>query len=336
MLSNQRRLVLQRTGLGLLGAATAAGAASVLGGCANKPPVSARTLKLATGAAGGGFADFGKAMTLAFEQADTPLRVQAVATSGTGENLRLLEAGEVDVALAVMGIAFDAWHGTGTWGQPAAKGLRALVPMYETSFHTAVLQSSALRSLTDLAGKRIGMGPSGGTAEVFVRGLFEQLKLSAEWVFGTPNAMADQLAQGEIDAFWFGAGLPVPAFVRAASLAPVRVLGLTTTEAAVLRRRFPFFTPFSIPAGTYAGQSETLASAAVWNFVLARDDLQVAQAHELVRVLFAQRAGMSKTYAAADGVHVGNLGGNSFLPFHAGAIAAIESAGGKVATFKPA
>jgi uncharacterized protein len=333
MLSNQRRLVLQRTGLGLLGAT---GVASVLGGCVNRPTLSARTLKLATGAAGGGFADFGKAMSLAFDQAHTPLRVQTVATSGTGENLRLLEAGEVDISLAVMGIAFDAWHGTGSWKAPASKRLRALAPMYETSFHTAVLQNSRVKALADMAGLRIGVGPAGGTAEVFLRGLLEHLKVAAEFVFGTPNAMADQLAQGEIDAFWFGAGLPVPAFIRAAGLAPIRVLGLNADEAGALRQRFPFFTPFSIPAGTYPAQNQALSSAAVWNFVLARDDLDAAVAQELVRVLLAQRAAMSKSYPAADGVRVGNLVGNSFLPFHAGAVAAIERAGGKVANFNPA
>ncbi len=208
--------------------------------------------------------------------------------------------------------------------------------MYETSFHTAVLQTSRVRALADLAGKRIGVGPTGGTAEVFLRGLLDQLKVSAEFVFGTPNALADQLVKGEIDAFWFGAGLPVPAFVRAAALAPVRVLGLDASEASALRQRFPFFTPFSIPANTYAEQNQALASAAVWNFVLARDDLDAAVAQELVRVLLAQRANMSKSYAAADGVRTSNVVGNSFLPFHPGAVQAIQSAGGQVPVMKPA
>ena len=63
-----------------------------------------------------------------------------------------------------MGVAQQAWNGTGAWaGGAELRSMRAMFPMYDTPFHFVVLQDSEVRSITDLAGRRVGVGPEGGT-----------------------------------------------------------------------------------------------------------------------------------------------------------------------------
>jgi uncharacterized protein len=220
----------------------------------------------------------------------------------------------------VMGPAWDAWNGLAQWAGKPEQSMRALLPMYETPFHVAVLATSPITSLTQLAGKRVGVGPAKGTAEGFFRGLMEATSLNVTLVNGSPSQHAQQLAQGEIDAFWFGAGLPVPAFEEAAKLAPIRVFGLSTSERAAFTQRFPYFAPYTVPAGTYAGQSQAIESVAVWNFVAVHRDAPNDLAYWLTRACLENATAITSRYPAARASTLANLRANTFMPFHPGAL----------------
>ena len=51
--------------------------------------------------------------------------------------------------------------------------------MYDTPFHFIVLQASGIRSIADLAGKRLGVGPQGGTSATYTPALLTALQLEA-------------------------------------------------------------------------------------------------------------------------------------------------------------
>lgn len=269
-------------------------------------------------------------MVKVFEEVNSPIKLQMVPSSGTIQNMQFLRANQLDISLAVMGVAYDVWQGSGAWKDPAMKNLRALCPMFETGFHLALPPDSTVKSLTDLRGKRIGAGPRNGTAEIFLKGLMEQMGLQAELVYGSPNDNADQLTRKEVDAFWFGAGLPVPAFVRAANNGPIRIIGLTPAEQTALRTKFPFFTPFTIPANTYAGQTAPIPTAAVWNFVVTNELLPARVAEVFVQTMLDNRDKLTKLYAAGAGVRASNATGNTFMPFHPAAAAVLKKAGGAI------
>src|SRR5205807_6402656 len=118
------------------------------------------------------------------------------------------------------------------------RGMRALVPMYETPFHTIAARERGIATLSDLGGKRVGVGPAGGPGEVFFRGIAAALGIRATLATGTPAEMAAMLLAGEIDAFWYGSGLPSPPFTEIAKKIDAVVIGFTAPEAAAFRRLF--------------------------------------------------------------------------------------------------
>src|SRR5207237_5047435 len=130
---------------------------------------------LGTGAKGGGFHPYGEAVVkIAAER--TSVRLLNRETQGSNENLRLLESGEIPIALVNMGPAYEAHTATGAFaGAARFSHLRALVPMYETPFHYAVRKGSAMAAVRDLAGKRVAVGPAKGPAEAFFAGLIAEL-----------------------------------------------------------------------------------------------------------------------------------------------------------------
>lgn len=285
-----------------------------------KPPTQRQTLSLATGSPGGGFLLYGQALSQVLTA--THLQVRVLETQGTAQNINQLNAREVDVALVVMGPAWDAWTGQGSWAGKPVRSLRALLPMYETPFHVAAAAGSGIASLSGLAGKRVGTGPLRGTAQVFFEGLMEATGLQCQLVHGSPNQHAQQLARGEIDAIWFGAGLPIPAFTEAARLQALRIFGLTNSERSAFLRRFPYFSPYQIPAGTYAGQSNAVESVAVWDFLAVREDTPEDLAYWLTRLTLENADRLASIYPAASATlpAVTNPAANTFLPIHTGAL----------------
>jgi TRAP transporter TAXI family solute receptor len=274
---------------------------------------------LGTGAKGGGFYPYGEAaIKLLSEQ--TPLRFSNLETAGSNENLRLLESGKLAVALVNMGPAYEAHTATGSFaGAPRFHNLRALLPMYETPFHFAVPKGSAVLRVRDLAGRRVAVGPAKGPAEEFFRGLIAELGISVSMVNGSPADQASQLQAGSVDAFWYGAGVPIPAFKTLADAGRVDVRGLDEEALAAFLKRFPYLARYSIPAGTYLGQGAPLQSAAVWNFVLAHPSLPDSAAYAITKTLLENTDALASVYAAARATRAENAPANGFLPFHPGA-----------------
>ena len=309
---------------------SSAAMSGLLYGCAATPtpPAQRRTVSLDTGSKGGGFLLYGEA--LAKVLSPSHLQLQVNETQGTAANINRLDARQIDAALLVMGPAFDAWTGQAQWAGKPVRSMRALFPMYETPFHVAVSAASPINSVSQLAGKRVGVGPARGTAEGFLRGLLEANGLSVVFVNGTPSDHAKQLASGQIDAFWFGAGLPVPGFVEAAQIAPIKVFGLSQQERDAFIKRFPYFAPYTVPTGTYAGQTSALQSVAVWNFAAVHQDAPDDLAYWLTRLTFENVPALTSLYKAASGTSLSNLGTNTFLPFHAGALRYFRERGSAV------
>jgi TRAP-type uncharacterized transport system substrate-binding protein len=68
------------------------------------------------------------------------------------------------MGLVTMGPAYDAWNGKSELAPGLEhRSIRALFPMYQTPFQVVALRSSGITSVSDLNGKRVSVGPAGGT-----------------------------------------------------------------------------------------------------------------------------------------------------------------------------
>ena len=256
------------------------------------------------------------------------LKVRAIESTGSIENIRKVSAESDKAGTVFMGSAYEAWTGAGAWtkGQKF-ENLRALFPMYETSFQMAALDKTGIKTLRQLEGRRVGVGPAGGPAEVYFKGLAEAVGLTATVVNGQPAELVKDLLEGRIDALWQGSPPPIPALAEVQKNAPATVFGLTAAEQTAMLGRFPFLAAASVPPNTYRGQAAPLASVAAWNFVLVNKDFPAADAYLLTRAVLSATDPRAQIYASAGGTRAANASANTFLPFHAGALKYYREAG---------
>jgi uncharacterized protein len=305
----------------LLGSATGL----FLSGCGTmKSPLTPKVEQLSIYAAGQGSAFLPYAQGLASFLTSSGLKSAALESTGSIENIRKIESDKPDsknatLGTVFLGTAFEAVTGTGSWtAGHKHSNLRALFPMYETSFQIVTI-ATGLNNLKSIAGKRVGVGPAGGPAESFFKGLLEATGLKAQIVTGTPTALASDLTAGRIDALWQGAALPIPAIKQITDAGTATVFGLSDEELAVMLKRFAFLSPATIAANTYKGQSTPLKSVAAWNFVMCHKDLTEDDAYFITRSVLSTRDPTS-IHTTALPTRKENATNNSTIPFHAGAL----------------
>jgi hypothetical protein len=261
-----------------------AAAAGLLAGALPARPANAAEpirLSLATATAGGGFEAYGKALAEAIAAVAPGIGIRPRPTRGSLENVALLVAGRVDLALVTGEVAHEAWLAQ-------AVPPPVLWAMYASPGMFAVRADAPYRAIADLKGRRVVFGARGSGLVVLARHVLDGLGLDLERDFDAilleraedgPALVLD----GSAAALW-GAGAGWPPFV---TLAQAGARFIVPDEEAVARvvARHAALRPLVLPAGSYPGQAEALRSVGTWSLILTRPGLDEALAHRLAEAL---------------------------------------------------
>jgi TRAP transporter TAXI family solute receptor len=248
------------------------------------------------------------------------IHVEVKKSGGSNENLSAVDASPTTIGTAFMASAYEAVSGTGFAAGRKHENVRALFPMYETSFQVAALRKSGLHSLADLDGKKVGVGPARGPAEGFFRAAADVAHIKPVIVNGDPAALARQVLDGEIDALWQGAVVPIPSLTALANQADAIVFGLTDAEVTAVLAKAPALSATTIPAGAYRGQTAEINSFSAWNFVVANKDLPDEMAYAITKAVLSATDPKSQIYPTAASTRAADAANNRILPFHPGAM----------------
>ena len=257
--------------------------------------ISRTTISLGTATPGGGFPLYGNAFAEVINAADPSLAIEPRNTRGSNENIPLLEAGQLDIALVAGEPAYEAFMGIGRPAPP----LKILTAMYSSPGMFVVRADSPYRTIRDLIGQPVAFGARGSGLPILSRYVLDGIGLKQDEDFkpiyleraGDGPAMVQD---GRAAALW-GAGLGWPGFATVASSpGGARFIAPDAGEIARIRTRHSFLKPLTVPAGSYPGQTEAINSIGSWSFVLTRADLPDEIAYRLARTLHGAQAALCK------------------------------------------
>jgi TRAP transporter TAXI family solute receptor len=279
-----------------------------------------RALTLGTASVGGTYFIYGGVLAN-FLTEKLGINVSTQQTQGPNQNLILLESKRIELGMTTMGVALQAWTGQGPWTQGKKfPSIRALFPMYDTPFHFVTTEKSGVRSVADLNGRTVGVGPKAGTPGTYFPLIFEALGLKVTIRNGSASDMVSQMGDGLLDAFAFAAGLPIAAFSEAEAQRPVRFFTFTDAERAKLREKMPELSEAVIPKGTYKSLAEDHKTLGVFNFFVVHRELPDDLAYRITKAVLESHGTLVKGHSAAKETVIENWNRNGFLPFHPGAV----------------
>ena len=133
-----------------------------------------------------------------------------------------------------------------------------------------VRKGSGIRSVRDLAGRKVGVGNAGSGAFANCELFFSHMGI---WDAIERNAMgyndaAAAFGNHQLDAFWLFTALPSGAVILAAQTNDIALVDLAAeAEKSGFFDKYPYFSMGAIPAGTYRGIDRAVSSfqdSALW------------------------------------------------------------------------
>jgi len=278
------------------------------------------TMTLGTASVGGTYLVYGGVIAdLLTDKAG--IQVTPRQTQGPNQNVILVDEKKMELGMTTMGVALQAVQGSAAWTKGKKyENIRALFPMYDTPLQCVALKKSGIAGFRQLDGKTVGTGPKAGTPGTYFPLIFDALGMKTMVRNGQGADMGHQLDDGIIDAFCFGAGMPIPIFSQLANEKDVVFFTWTDADIATIRSKIMEFSPSLIPKGTYRNQTADQKTVGLYNFAFAHKDLSDSAAYTITKTVLENNARLVKGHPAAKETIAANATRNSFLPFHPGAV----------------
>lgn len=285
------------------------------------------SLSIATGSQGATYYIYGSGWGNLVGEA-TGSTFGAEVTGGPVQNVTLVQMGESEFGMVTTGPAFQAWNGESDLAPGVEhKDIRAVFPMYQTALQVISLEGSDIDSISDLDGKTVGIGPAGGTGDMYFPQLFEKLDIEVDTRNGGAADQASQVQDGLIDAFAFASGIPVSAFSQLEAQADVNIFSFSEEEMSKFLDDYPELSQGTIPASAYTSLEEDVPAISLWNFAITHKDMSESFVYEVTKAVMESQERMLQVHGSARETIPENAEHNSFIPWHPGAVRWFEENG---------
>ena len=143
---------------------------------------------------------------------------------------------------------------------------------------------------------------------------------------------ADKLASGKIDAFFCTAGVTTSVIEELARSCGIRFLDIDENCSEKLLKAYPFYSKYTIPAGTYSGQENDVQTLAVQSVLLASDKLSTDTVKDLTAALYDHTGDLQYATSLNLQLDASSAAKGITIPFHPGAAAYYDEQGITVPT----
>ncbi len=210
-----------------------------------------KSLTFTTGGSTGTYYAFGGVLA-SYVSSNSGVSVTAVEGNGSQANVEDLTAGDVQLAFVQSDVMSYAYNGERLFDNKI-DNFSVVAALYMEQVQIATTNPD-IKSVADLAGKIVSIGVSGSGVyfnAIDVLGAYGLTEDDISPVFQNFGDSADNLKDGKIDAAFIVAGAPTPAISDLALSKPTYLVGLDEEHTNALLESSPFYSAYTIPAGTY-------------------------------------------------------------------------------------
>jgi TRAP transporter TAXI family solute receptor len=282
------------------------------------------TITFSTGTPTGVYQKYGTLLQGAIAKDMPRVDVRLLNSDGSQENVRRVATGKADFTIA----AADAVETYILANKPGADRLRGCARLYDDYVHLVVPRSSSVRSVADLRGRKVAVGPSGSGVRLIANHVLQAAGLDPQKdikpLADGIGTMPDLLKQHKIDAFFWSGGLPTSAVLKLSKSFDIRLVPIGSGLIKKLHEQggaSRYYRAAVMPADAYpkAQLGSSVQTLAVANFLITREDADPKLTEELTRTVIASRDHIGAKVHAAQLVDLRTAIYTDPLPLHEGA-----------------
>ncbi len=287
--------------------------------------------KVGGGPTGGTFNTFANAMAVYLPKVLPDLKVSAVGSGGSVENVKRVHSGESDFGLCY---AVDLSLGAkGALPKDEVKydGTRTMGFLYGAPAQLVVRADSGFKSAKDLVGKRVAVGNAGSGAAASAERFFRHLGVWDDFKpqFLGYSAAASAFKDGKIDAFWVLVGFPNRSIIEASVQMDIALIDVgKEAEASGFYNEYAYI-PVEIPAGTYGDKMPACASFQDATVLAVNKDVPAEVVYAIMKALWSAdgMAAMVEAHKTFDTMNMETNFLGASVPLHPGALQFWQEAG---------
>lgn len=252
-------------------------------------PARPAAVRIATGQKGGTFLPLGDTLAAGFAQDIEGVSFTAIESPGGMASIEALERGEVELALLSNHV-----RGAGS--------IQLVAPLYQETLHVVARRSAAIEGPSDLAGKRVGVGPDGSGTESIAESVLDHFGLSADTMqrknLGLGEAVAE-LEAGTLDAAFIVGGMRTPAVDGLLARGDMHLVSLGDPDKVGsaldgIRLDAPYLSAAAIPEQAYGEEPpQPVGTIAVHALLVTRSDLDEDLVYAITESMFSHRLDLS-------------------------------------------
>lgn len=213
-------------------------------------------------------------------------KVNVETSKGSPANCVNIQQGNVDLATIAGDTALQAVEGMGKFEGQACPDLRALCAVYASLSNWIALKDSGMTMVSELAGKNVAVGPEASTTEIAgLAGLAACGAEPKEKVNLGLGDGAEEVGDGVRDASHAFAGIPVGGQLSVAQTKDCVFLAYTDEELDKVIEGNPSYYKTVIPAGTYPGQDQDVATFGVKCLIVVNANMDEQTAYDFTKAL---------------------------------------------------
>ena len=283
-----------------------------------------RLVSIASGWVVGVYYPLAGAMSrIVYKVKDLNLRATVESSGASVANAQLIGTGDADFALLQNDIAFYAYNGVtlSAFKDKPIKNMGAIFTIYPELVHVVATKASGIKTVKELRGRRVVLGPQGSGTEANALQILEayglkESDLKAERIDAA--AAADQIKDGRVDAGFFTTGMGSAVILDTFISGKVALVTVDGAEAEAMKKKYPFYTSVKVPANTYKDQAEA-TTVAVMAMMVARSDLPEDLVYKFTKAIFDDLKQFHEAHSAAKSLTLETALAGNPIPLHPGA-----------------
>ncbi|WP_323012030.1 TAXI family TRAP transporter solute-binding subunit [Castellaniella sp.] len=279
-------------------------------------------INILTGGQSGVYYPMGVALSQIYNKHIPDAKSTAQVTKASAENMNLIQAGRGELAFALADTVSDAYNGSADAGFKAPlKDLRGMTGTYNNYIQIVANADAGIHTLADLKGKRISVGAARSGTELNARAVLKAAGLTyddfAKVEYLPFGESVELMKNRQLDVTLQSAGLGVSSIRDLATSVKIAVVPIPADVVAKINN--PAYQPATIPADTYEGMTDSVATVAVPNFLITSAAVSDDLVYQMTKVFYEQLDTLKATHNSAKTIELANALKGMPVPVHPGA-----------------